>query len=81
MRLAGSRADRGGTCHAQGRAGLYVRFDQMLTRPDPKSDRGLALFGVAMANVSGRVEESHYFELGWSRPARSTGATATRSAS
>lgn len=47
-----------------GRSGLYVRFDQMLTRPDPHSMRGLTLFGVAMANLSGRVEESHYFELG-----------------
>lgn len=47
-----------------GRSGLYFRFDQMLTRPDPRSKRGLTLFGVAMANLSGRVEESHYLELG-----------------
>lgn len=66
------RDDRGGvailsgrpaaTLH--GRSGLYARFDQMLTRPDPSSDRGLALFGVAMTNLSGRVEESHFLELG-----------------
>jgi len=48
----------------KGRNGLYLRFDQVLTRPDPKSQRGLAVFGVAMANVSGEVEESHYFDLG-----------------
>lgn len=48
----------------KGRSGLYVRFDQALTRPDPKSDRGLTVFGVAMANVSGQVEEDHYLELG-----------------
>lgn len=47
-----------------GRSGLYVRFDQMLTRPDPNSARGLSLFGVAMGNLSGRVEESHFLELG-----------------
>ncbi|MBB3955628.1 carbohydrate porin [Novosphingobium sediminicola] len=47
-----------------GRSGLYFRFDQMLTRPDANSKRGLTLFGVAMANLSGRVEESHYLELG-----------------
>jgi len=47
-----------------GRSGIYFRFDQMLTRPDPHSKRGLALFGVAMANLSGRVEESHFLELG-----------------
>jgi len=48
----------------KGRSGIYLRFDQTLTRPDPKSDRGLAVFGVAMTNVSGQVEESHFFELG-----------------
>ncbi|SDA11608.1 carbohydrate porin [Sphingomonas sp. NFR15] len=47
-----------------GRSGLYFRFDQMLTRPDPNSKRGLAVFGVAMTNLTGRVEESHYLELG-----------------
>lgn len=47
-----------------GRSGLYFRFDQMLTRPDPDSKRGLALFGVAMTNLTGRVEESHFLELG-----------------
>jgi porin len=48
----------------KGRTGLYLRFDQTLTRPDATSHRGLAVFGVAMANVSGQVEESHYFDLG-----------------
>ncbi|MEP9400483.1 carbohydrate porin [Sphingomonas sp. VNH70] len=47
-----------------GRSGLYFRFDQMLTRPDPASKRGLALFGVAMTNLTGRVEESRFLELG-----------------
>jgi porin len=47
-----------------GRSGIYMRFDQMLTRPDPRSDRGLTLFGVAMTNLSGRVEERHFLELG-----------------
>ncbi|EIZ80887.1 carbohydrate-selective porin, OprB family protein [Novosphingobium sp. Rr 2-17] len=47
-----------------GRSGIYFRFDQMLTRPDPRSERGLSLFGVAMTNLSGDVEESHYLELG-----------------
>jgi porin len=48
----------------KGRTGLYLRFDQVLTRPDPASHRGLAVFGVAMANVSGRVEESRFLEVG-----------------
>jgi len=36
----------------------------MLTRPDPTSERGLSVFGVAMTNLSGRVEERHFLELG-----------------
>jgi len=48
----------------KGRSGLYARFDQMLTRPDMNSHRGLAVFGVAMTNLSGRVEERHFLELG-----------------
>ncbi|WP_206243771.1 carbohydrate porin [Novosphingobium terrae] len=48
----------------KGRSGLYLHVDQVLTRPDPKSNRGLAVFGVAMANVSGQVEESWYLDAG-----------------
>jgi len=66
------RDDRGGIAiltgrDAQthnGRSGIYVRFDQRLTRPDPNSERGLSVFGVAMTNLSGRVEESRFFDLG-----------------
>ena len=48
----------------KGRSGVYARFDQMLTRPDMHSHRGLAVFGVAMTNLSGRVEQRHFLELG-----------------
>ena len=66
------RDDRGGIAIVsggaaathKGRSGIYLRFDQMLTRPDPKSERGLSVFGVAMTNLSGRVEERHFLELG-----------------
>ncbi|GAM06247.1 carbohydrate porin [Novosphingobium sp. MBES04] len=47
-----------------GRSGLFFRFDQRLTRPDPTSDRGLSVFGVAMTNLSGRVEESRFLDFG-----------------
>jgi porin len=47
-----------------GRTGAFFRFEQMLTRPDPDTQRGLTLFGVAMANLSGRATESRYLELG-----------------
>ncbi|PTQ11690.1 carbohydrate porin [Sphingomonas oleivorans] len=47
-----------------GRSGVYFRFDQMITRPDPRSERGLTLFGVAMFGTSGRLVEKSFFELG-----------------
>jgi porin len=48
----------------KGRSGIYFRFDQRLTRPDPHSERGLSVFGVAMTNLSGRVEESSFLDFG-----------------
>ncbi|EZP51522.1 Carbohydrate-selective porin, OprB family protein [Sphingomonas sp. RIT328] len=49
-----------------GRSGWFARFDQMLTRPDSTSLRGLTLFGVAMTNIEGRTSETHFLELGLS---------------
>ena len=46
------------------RSGAYVRFSQMVWRPDTNSQRGLTLFGVAMTNLTGRVNESSFLELG-----------------
>ncbi|MFT9100385.1 MAG: carbohydrate porin, partial [Zymomonas mobilis subsp. pomaceae] len=48
-----------------GRGGIFFRFDQMVWRPDPQSQRGLTIFGVAMKNISGRVAENHFFDLGF----------------
>ena len=36
-----------------GRSGIYVRFDQQLTRPDPRTRRGLSIFGVAALLLAG----------------------------
>ena len=47
-----------------GRSGLYARFDQMVWRPDPTSERGLTVFGIYMQNVTGRVQEDNFFALG-----------------
>ncbi|WP_157218297.1 carbohydrate porin [Flavisphingomonas formosensis] len=66
------RDDRGGiavlsgrpAATRKGRSGLYFRFDQMIFRPDPNSERGLSVFGVAMQNLSGRVTETRFMELG-----------------
>lgn len=47
-----------------GRSGVWFRFDQMLTRPDPTSKRGLTAFGVFMDAVGGQPQMRRYYELG-----------------
>jgi porin len=47
-----------------GRSSAWIRFDQMIVRPDPTSERGLSLFGIALAGVDGRNTLSNYFTLG-----------------
>lgn len=49
----------------RGRSGLFARFEQQLTRPDPGSDRGFVLFGAALLGTSGALVEDHFFELGF----------------
>ncbi|HEX3575595.1 MAG TPA: carbohydrate porin [Rhodopila sp.] len=38
-----------------GRSGVYLQAQQMVYRPDPKSDRGLTLFGAANWTTSGET--------------------------
>jgi hypothetical protein len=64
-----------------GRSGLYLRFDQMLIRPDPRSARGLSLFGVAMTNLSGGLRKAISWNWAFSRPEPSVAAMPIRSAS
>jgi len=47
-----------------GRSGGFVRFDQVIWRPDMTSQRNLTLFGVAMTNFSGQVTENQFYEIG-----------------
>lgn len=47
-----------------GRSSAWVRFDQMISRPDPNSKRGLSVFGIALTSVSGRATQSGYLTLG-----------------
>ncbi|MDB5460143.1 MAG: carbohydrate porin [Caulobacteraceae bacterium] len=47
-----------------GRSGAFARFEQTVTRPDPASQRGLTLFGVAMTRTSGQPIEDRFLELG-----------------
>jgi porin len=46
-----------------GRSGAYFSFDQMIWRPDPESQRGLTLIGVAMTSLGGRVIEDRFYEI------------------
>ena len=48
-----------------GRSGFYARFDQMIWRPDPLSQRGLSIFGIFMQNVSGATQEDQFFGGGF----------------
>jgi porin len=48
----------------QGRSGVYVRFEQQVTRPDASSTRGLTLFGSAFKGTSGQLIEDHYLSFG-----------------
>jgi porin len=48
----------------RGSSGAFIRFDQMVTRPNLSSQRGLTVFGVGMTSLSGRVTENHYVEVG-----------------
>jgi porin len=47
-----------------GRNGVWARFDQMIWRPDPHSNRGLTVFGVFMDALSGQPVMQQYYELG-----------------
>ena len=38
-----------------GRSGVYLQAQQMVYRPDPKSDRGLTLFAAANWTTSGET--------------------------
>jgi porin len=49
----------------RGRSGGFVRFEQMVWRPDPASERGLTVFGVAMTGTSGQLTQDRFLELGF----------------
>lgn len=66
------RDDQGGIAILSGRPGMtrngrsavYFRFDQMISRSEPVSGRGLTIFGAALLNTNGRVVETNSFQLG-----------------
>lgn len=48
----------------KGRSGIYFRAQQQISGIGGGDPRGLSLFGVAMTNLSGRVELSHFLDFG-----------------
>lgn len=47
------------------RSGVFARFEQQLTRPDPASPRGLVVFGAALWGTSGELTQDRFLELGF----------------
>ena len=47
------------------RSGVFVRFEQQVTRPDPASPRGLIVFGAALWGTSGELTQDRFLELGF----------------
>lgn len=47
-----------------GRSSAWVRFEQMVWRPDPTSEGGLKVFGIFLQGVSGRNTQDNYYTLG-----------------
>ena len=63
---AGTPAAVSGAAYAErsGRSGAFFRFEQQITRPNPQSERGLIVFGAALAGVHGELGEDRFLELG-----------------
>lgn len=68
-----------------GRAGWFLRGEQMVWRRDATTDRGLTVFGAVMGNIAGRAVESDYQKVGFvlkgtfeSRPKDTIGFVFTR---
>ncbi|MDZ4078714.1 carbohydrate porin [Hydrocarboniphaga sp.] len=47
------------------RSGVYLRFEQQLTRPSVNDDRGLIVFGNALRQVDGEAIEDYFIDLGF----------------
>ncbi|APP84511.1 carbohydrate porin [Xanthomonas hortorum pv. vitians] len=48
----------------QGRSGLFARFEQQVTNPDPSGTRGLTVFGAILKSTGGQAIEDHFVQLG-----------------
>ncbi|MCC4627268.1 carbohydrate porin, partial [Xanthomonas campestris pv. nigromaculans] len=48
----------------QGRSGMFARFEQQVTNPDPSGTRGLTVFGAMLKSTGGQAIEDHFIQLG-----------------
>lgn len=48
----------------QGRSGLFGRFEQQVTNPDPSGTQGLTVFAAILKSTSGQAIEDHFVQLG-----------------
>ena len=68
-----------------GRSGVFARFEQTVTRPNPSTKKGLTLFGAVLTGTSGELIEDYYLKAGFvmrgtlaSRPNDTIGFVFTR---
>ena len=47
-----------------GRSGVFIRFEQVVTRAEMNSKRGLTVFGDFVTGVSGELTEDYFVKLG-----------------
>ncbi|WP_239218460.1 carbohydrate porin [Alteromonas sp. MmMcT2-2] len=83
----GNYAAQSGNDYAvrNGRSGIFARFEQTVTRPNPLTKEGLTLFGAVLTGTSGELIEDYYIKAGFvlrgtlaSRPDDTIGFVFTR---
>ncbi len=83
----GNYAAQSGNDYAirNGRSGIFARFEQTVTRPNPLTKEGLTLFGAVLTGTSGELIEDYFIKAGFvlrgtlaSRPDDTIGFVYTR---
>jgi len=47
------------------RSGVFLRFEQQITRADTAGERGLTVFGAVLTGIDGELIEDHQIQLGF----------------
>ena len=63
----GNYAAQSGNDYAirNGRSGIFARFEQTVTRPNPLTKEGLTLFGAVLTGTSGELIEDYFIKAGF----------------